>query len=106
MSTAKPPEKKTYFVFTNKFDDGELGSHALLCKSEYDLNAMIEFTKRTNNPVGLTLVNSDYVDMLEAKLAKLKQLMLLTDPAFSTVITDTLQVSQWNEFIRMFPDEA
>ena len=42
----------------------------------------------------------------ERKCEKLKSLLLLTDPAFSSVEVGPVQVEQWNEFIREFPDEA
>lgn len=46
------------------------------------------------------------IDILESKLEKLKQLVLLTDPAVSGTIVGELQVIQWAEFIKEFPDEA
>lgn len=42
---------------------------------------------------------------LKNKLAKLKQLMLLTDPAVSDQEMNTLSAKQWSAFIDAFPDE-
>lgn len=42
----------------------------------------------------------------ERKVEKLKQLLLLTDPAVSSEEVNSLSVKQWSEFIRVFPDEG
>lgn len=44
--------------------------------------------------------------LAERKCEKLKQLMLLTDPAISGVVLNGLALVQWSEFIKEFPDEA
>lgn len=46
------------------------------------------------------------VEAMESKIAKLKALMLLTDPVVSNVQTGSTQVTQWGEFCKEFPDEA
>ena len=42
----------------------------------------------------------------ERKLDKLKKLVLLVDPAVSSIEVNSTAVIQWNEFIKEFPDEA
>ena len=42
----------------------------------------------------------------EAKVTKLKRLLLLTDPAVSDAAMNELSVSQWSAFVDEFPDEA
>lgn len=44
--------------------------------------------------------------LAERKVEKLRELILLTDPVVSNVPLDAIALSQWNEFIRVFPDEA
>jgi len=46
------------------------------------------------------------IDVLKAKYLKLKQLILLTDPAVSNMqsVSET-QLRQWGEFLDCFPDE-
>ena len=41
----------------------------------------------------------------ERKIEKLKQLLLLTDPAVSSFEMNQLSALQWSEFIKAFPDE-
>jgi len=43
--------------------------------------------------------------VLKDKLLKLKRLLLLTDPVVEKEIMSELQLIQWNEFIKKFPDE-
>lgn len=45
-------------------------------------------------------------NLAERKVEKLKSLLLLTDSAVSSVVVGELSVTQWNEFIKAFPDEA
>ena len=42
----------------------------------------------------------------ERKLDKLKKLVLLFDPVVSNVEMNTLSATQWNEFVKEFPDES
>ena len=44
--------------------------------------------------------------LLREKLTKLKQLLLLTDPAVSSEQMNDLTVKQWTEFVKAFPDEG
>lgn len=44
--------------------------------------------------------------LLREKLAKLKQLLLLTDPAVSSEQMNDLTRKQWVEFVKAFPDEG
>lgn len=46
------------------------------------------------------------IKTLEARVEKLKRLMLLTDPIVSNVEMNSVAVTQWDEYIREFPDEA
>lgn len=41
-----------------------------------------------------------------AKIAKLKSLLILTDPAVETEQVSDLTSKQWNEYIRCFPEEG
>lgn len=43
---------------------------------------------------------------LKWKLELLKQLVLLTHPSVSREQVGTLQLTQWNEFVKEFPDEG
>jgi len=45
-------------------------------------------------------------NIAERKCEKLKQLLLLTDPAVSDVNMNDLTMRQWQEFITEFPDEG
>lgn len=49
-------------------------------------------------------LTSEY-SLLDQKVQKLKRLILLTDDVVSGVTVGTTQLSQWTEFLRMFPDE-
>lgn len=42
----------------------------------------------------------------ERKVEKLKALLLLVDPAVSSVIGGDTQLVQWSEYIKCFPDEG
>lgn len=44
--------------------------------------------------------------LLREKLTKLKQLLLLTDPAVSSEQMNDLIMKQWTEFVKAFPDEG
>lgn len=44
--------------------------------------------------------------LLREKVSKLKQLLLLTDPAVSSEQMNDLTVKQWVEFVKAFPDEG
>ena len=44
--------------------------------------------------------------LLREKLTKLKQLLLLTDPAVSSEQMNDLTMKQWAEFVKAFPDEG
>ena len=41
----------------------------------------------------------------ERKVEKLKRLLLLTDPVVSDVAVNGLQLIQWSEFIKAFPND-
>jgi Lar family restriction alleviation protein len=43
---------------------------------------------------------------LEAKIAKLKSLMLLTDPVVEQVTMNAIATTQYLEYLRVFPEEA
>ena len=43
---------------------------------------------------------------LREKVSKLKQLLLLTDPAVSSEQMNDLTMKQWAEFVKAFPDEG
>lgn len=43
---------------------------------------------------------------LEKKVAKLKSLLLLTDPINAHEQVTDLQISAWSEYLRCFPDES
>jgi hypothetical protein len=43
---------------------------------------------------------------LRTKIAKLKSLMLLTDPVVETYGMNGMTTEQWMEYIRCFPDEG
>lgn len=43
---------------------------------------------------------------LKWKLELLKQLVLLTHPSVSSEQVGILQLTQWNEFVKEFPDEG
>lgn len=60
------------------------------------------------NPITEKLkeLSQDYHDRQQAKIDKLKQLLLLTDPSVSNTTMNDLTIQQWNEFIKTFPDEA
>lgn len=47
-----------------------------------------------------------YTTELERKVFKLKQLMLLVDPVVLSVEVGSTQITQWNEFVKCFPDES
>lgn len=42
---------------------------------------------------------------LSLKIDKLKRLLLLTDDSVSNYQMSELQIKQWNEYIRCFPEE-
>lgn len=44
--------------------------------------------------------------LAERKVEKLKRLLLLTDPVVSGVVVGPVQIVQWNEYIREFPEDA
>jgi hypothetical protein len=46
-----------------------------------------------------------YINETDEKLAKLKSLMLLTDPVVGHIEMNELTKTQWMEFIKAFPDE-
>ena len=49
--------------------------------------------------------NEQIIKELQAKNTKLKELLLLVDPAVSGIDVGNTQLKQWNEFIKCFPDE-
>lgn len=51
-------------------------------------------------------LHNEKIRVLEAKLMKLKMLLLLTDETVGHVVVDETQIIQWNEFITCFPDEG
>ena len=44
--------------------------------------------------------------LAERKVEKLKQLLLLTDPAVDKFVVSETAITQWLEFIKEFPDEG
>lgn len=46
------------------------------------------------------------LELAHRKLSKLKALILLVDPAVSTVEMNSISATQWSEFIKEFPDEG
>ena len=44
--------------------------------------------------------------ILESKINKLKQLMILTDPVVSSDGMNDIALIQWNEYIKCFPEEG
>jgi len=44
--------------------------------------------------------------LAEIKVNKLKRLLLLADDSVSSVVVSDLQIKQWSEFLKEFPDEA
>ena len=48
---------------------------------------------------------NDEIDVLNRKISKLKELILLTDETVSDVVIGKTQLSQWDEFCKCFPDE-
>lgn len=44
--------------------------------------------------------------ILELKVEKLKQLILLTDPVVSGDEVNEIAIKQWKEFTRCFPEEG
>ena len=61
-------------------------------ESKYNFLKWGEYMKRAQNA--------------EIKVAKLKQLILLTDPCVSSEQMGPLQIKQWSEFIKQFPEET
>lgn len=55
---------------------------------------------------GLETVQAKQIKVLEAKIDKLKALLLLTDPVMSKTTIGKTQVTQWGEFCREYPDEG
>lgn len=53
----------------------------------------------------ITFIEKSAYDELKAKCEKLKSLILLTDPVVSNEEISRIAVKQWNEFIRVFPEE-
>jgi len=45
------------------------------------------------------------IEYERAKVEKLKRLVLLQDPAVSSEQVDNVNLVQWNEFVKCFPDE-
>lgn len=45
-------------------------------------------------------------ELLSKKYTKLKHLLLLTDPSVGSFEVNEQAVTQWNEFIKVFPDEG
>lgn len=43
---------------------------------------------------------------VKKKLIKMTDLLVLTDPVVSDVVVGKTQLKQWNEFIRVFPNEG
>lgn len=55
---------------------------------------------------GFKMKKSVQIQILEDKLTKLKQLLLLVDPVVSNETMNPLSIKQWTEFIKEFPDEG
>ena len=45
------------------------------------------------------------IEKLEAKIQKLKSLILLTHPSVSNEVMNDLAIKQWNAFVGQFPEE-
>jgi hypothetical protein len=43
--------------------------------------------------------------ILKKKISKLKRLLLLVDPCVIMFVPDVVQIEQWNEYLKSFPDE-
>lgn len=50
-------------------------------------------------------LHNNEIKLLTDKISKLKGLMLLVDPSVSDECVATVQVTQWDEYTKCFPDE-
>ena len=85
--------------------DGDLVKDAMEIAFEYGLSAA-DNKKEEEGRFGFMREQQDENDVLQKKLMKLKQLMLLTDNVVSSVIVGPTQLTQWSEFVKVFPDEG
>ena len=90
----------------NKYD--KVTSHILskLTESGVTDSGEIYMLERTGAFSDVSSVIHRVIEVpLLNKLEKLKQLLLLADPAVSDVTMNEVTMRQWNEFLKEFPDE-
>ena len=78
-------------------DEVSLSLHTMGLESWTAWNSKIEKTGM------IKVIEYSAYEKLKAENEKLKQLILLTDPAFSHVTVTDLAIDQWAEFVRVFP---
>jgi hypothetical protein len=66
------------------------------------------YSMETSDVKTVTIVAAEYAKLkaIDAKVKKLKSLLLLTDPVVSMNEVNGIALEQWQEFIKCFPDEA
>jgi len=105
-------EENIYSVYMKGYDKAYSEIEDGLISIEYSEEKLTKRLKDSyNNLVNpitekLKELSQDYHDRQQAKIDKLKQLLLLTDPSVSNTTMNDLTIQQWNEFIKTFPDEA
>jgi len=105
-------EENIYSVYMKGYDKAYSEIEDGLISIEYSEEKLTKRLKDSyNNLVNpitekLKELSQDYHDRQQAKIDKLKQLLLRTDPSVSNTTMNDLTIQQWNEFIKTFPDEA